>query len=153
MGGSKMYNQLTPEIIDQIRAVSGHVFLLQPLKNGPKHPQDGLRWKSVQHESCASRRGGWFGYKNRPNPWSYEDTRAKTVSCCQKTGLGRIIRALSRTSGPGGVNSPCFIRFWWFGRLGKSFSCTGSPPASYIDKRWRPIEQQHTIAKLIYFLP
>ena len=36
-----------------IRAIvrtSGQVFLLQTLENGPKHHQDGLRSKSVQHK-------------------------------------------------------------------------------------------------------
>ena len=37
---------------------SGQLFLLQTLENGPKHHQDGLGSKSVQHENCASRRGG-----------------------------------------------------------------------------------------------
>ena len=37
---------------------SGQLFLLQTLENGPKHRQDGLGWKRVQRESCASRRDG-----------------------------------------------------------------------------------------------
>ena len=72
---------------------SGQLFLLQTLENGPKHPRDDLRSKIVQHESCAYRRDGWFWYRKRPNQKSYVDSRVQTVSCCQKTGLGRIIRA------------------------------------------------------------
>ena len=37
---------------------SGQFFLLQMLENSPKLPQDDLKSKSVQHESCASRRNG-----------------------------------------------------------------------------------------------
>ena len=36
---------------------SGQFFLLQMLENSPKLPQDDRKSKSVQHESCASRRG------------------------------------------------------------------------------------------------
>jgi len=100
---------------------SGQLFLLQTLESGPKHPQDGLKSKSVQQKSCASHRGGWFRYENHLNTSSYAKVTAGLISCCHKTGLGRIIRALSQISGPEVVNSPYFIRFWWFGRLGKSF--------------------------------
>ena len=37
---------------------SGQLFLLKTLENGPKAHRDDLGSKSVQHESCASRRDG-----------------------------------------------------------------------------------------------
>ena len=37
--------------------MSGQFFLLQMLENSPTFPQDDLISKSVQHESCAPRRG------------------------------------------------------------------------------------------------
>ena len=62
------------------------------LRNGLKPNWDGLRWKKFQHESCASRRSGWFWYKKRLNRSSYAKVTAENARLHQD---GRTLREWS----------------------------------------------------------
>ena len=100
------------------------------------NPLDCLKWKNSQHESSSSRRDEKLCLLHHFNLRSF--TFLKSTRKVQDVFRPNRFWKVR-------VKHPNWMRIRAFGREYKPLPCPGSPAASYILERWRPIKQQHTI--------